>query len=271
MNIENLREKLYRIIFRADTPAGKTFDIVLLITIILSVALVILESIPRYHNQYGTELRVAEWVITVIFSLEYILRISIIKKPRKYILSFYGIIDLLAILPTYLSLLFAGAQGLIVIRALRLLRVFRILKLTRYSSEGRIIQQALRASRIKISVFLFAILMIVIIIGTLMYLVEGSEHGFDTIPNSIYWTIVTLTTVGYGDLTPHTGLGKLISAFVMVMGYAIIAVPTGIVTAEFAKSSFAKQGGKTTCKTCNETENPIDAVYCKKCGSLLNK
>ena len=268
---EKLREKLYRIIFRADTPAGKTFDIVLLITIILSVALVILESIPRYHSKYGNELYIAEWIITIIFSLEYILRVSIVKKPKKYILSFYGIIDLLAVLPTYLSLIFAGAQGLMVIRALRLLRVFRILKLTRYSSEGLMIQQALRASRIKISVFLFAILMIVIIIGTLMYLVEGSEHGFDTIPNCIYWAIVTLTTVGYGDLTPHTGLGKLISAFVMVMGYAIIAVPTGIVTAEFAKSSFTKPKKKNPCKTCNEDENPIDALYCKKCGSLVEK
>ncbi len=265
-----LKEKLYRIIFKSDTGGGRAFDIVLLIVILLSVILVILESVPRYHDRYGNILRIAEWTITIVFSLEYFLRISIVGKPWSYILSFYGLIDFLSVIPTYLSLIFTGAQGLMVIRALRLLRVFRIMKLTRYTNEGQMIQQALRASRVKISVFLFAVLMIVIIIGTLMYLVEGPQGGFETIPDSIYWAIVTLTTVGYGDLTPHTGLGKFISALVMIMGYAIIAVPTGIVTAEFTRSQVEREPlPASPCANCPETKNAPDAKYCSNCGSPL--
>jgi voltage-gated potassium channel len=262
------KHDLYEIIFESETRSGKAFDIALLVVILLSVILVVLESVPRYNEEYGSFLRILEWGITVIFTIEYIFRILISRFPRKYIFSFYGIIDLLSVIPTYLSLFFIGAQGLIVIRAIRLLRVFRILKLTRYTNEGAIIMQALRASRVKISVFLFAILMIIIIIGTLMYLVEGEEGGFTSIPASIYWAIVTLTTVGYGDITPQTDLGKFISGLVMILGYAIIAVPTGIVTAELS-FGYRRPPKKDQCKICGNTDIDSDAEFCKKCGSKL--
>ena len=268
MNKKDWKIKLGNIIFESDTRPAKAFDVVLLVVILISVALVILESIPEINAKWGAELKVAEWAITLIFTTEYILRIIISTKPVKYIFSFFGIIDLLSVIPTYLSLFLVGAQGLIVIRALRLLRVFRILKLTRYTSESRIIMQALRASRIKISIFLFAILMIITIIGTLMYLVEGEEHGFTSIPIGIYWAIVTLTTVGYGDITPITDLGKFISGIVMIMGYAIIAVPTGIVSAEIVQSARKKKES-ISCGNCNETDHDINAVFCKKCGKKL--
>lgn len=262
------KHDLYEIIFESESKAGKAFDVVLLIIIILSVFLVIIESVPRFNEQYGKSLRIMEWGITIFFTIEYIFRIVISRFPRKYIFSFYGIIDLLAVIPTYLSLIFTGAQGLIVIRAIRLLRVFRILKLTRYTNEGAIIMKALRASRVKISVFLFAILMIIIIIGTLMYLIEGEEGGFNSIPESIYWAIVTLTTVGYGDITPQTDLGKFISAMVMILGYAIIAVPTGIVTAELS-FGYRKSRSRGECKVCGNKDNDKDAEFCKKCGAML--
>ncbi len=268
MNKKDWKKKLGNIIFESDTRPAKAFDVVLLVVILISVALVILESIPEINAKWGPELKVAEWAITLIFTTEYILRIIISTKPVKYIFSFFGIIDLLSVIPTYLSLFLVGAQGLIVIRALRLLRVFRILKLTRYTSESRIIMQALRASRIKISIFLFAILMIITIIGTLMYLVEGEEHGFTSIPIGIYWAIVTLTTVGYGDITPITDLGKFISGIVMINGYAIIAVPTGIISAEIVQSSRKKKEA-IYCNQCGETDHDINAAYCKKCGAKL--
>ena len=268
MSRKDWKIKLGNIIFESDTRPAKAFDVVLLVVILISVALVILESIPEINAKWGAELKVAEWAITLIFTTEYILRIIISTKPVKYIFSFFGIIDLLSVIPTYLSLFLVGAQGLIVIRALRLLRVFRILKLKRYTSESRIIMQALRASRIKISIFLFAILMIITIIGTLMYLVEGEEHGFTSIPIGIYWAIVTLTTVGYGDITPITDLGKFISGIVMIMGYAIIAVPTGIVSAEIVQSARKKKES-ISCGNCNELDHDINAVYCKKCGNKL--
>ena len=268
MNNKNWKIKLGNIIFESDTRPAKAFDVVLLIVILISVALVILESIPEINIKWGAELKIAEWAITLIFTTEYTLRIIVARKRIKYIFSFFGIIDLLSVIPTYLSLFLVGAQGLIVIRALRLLRVFRILKLTRYTSESRIILQALRASRIKISIFLFAILMIITIIGTLMYLVEGEEHGFTSIPIGIYWAIVTLTTVGYGDITPITDLGKFISGIVMIMGYAIIAVPTGIVSAEIVQSS-RKQKVSPSCSECGEKDHDKNAVFCKKCGNKL--
>lgn len=268
MKRKRWKHNFYEIIFESESKAGKAFDIALLIIILLSVVLVIIESVPRFNEEYGDALRIMEWGITVIFTLEYIVRIIISRFPRKYIFSFYGIIDLLAVIPTYLSLFFTGAHGLIVIRTIRLLRIFRILKLTRYTNEGAIIMQALRASRVKISVFLFAILMIIIIIGTLMYLIEGEEGGFTSIPESIYWAIVTLTTVGYGDITPQTDLGKFISGLVMILGYAIIAVPTGIVTAELS-FGYRRSRSHGECKVCGNEDNDKDAEFCKKCGAKL--
>ncbi len=267
MKRKRWKHDLYEVIFESKTKAGKAFDIILLIVIVLSVILVILESVPRINRDYGRVMKIMEWGITIIFSLEYFLRIFISRFPRKYIFSFFGIIDLLSVIPTYLSLLLTGAQGLIVIRAIRLLRVFRILKLNRYTNEGAIIIKALKASRVKISVFIFAILMIIIIIGTLMYLIEGEAGGYNSIPISIYWTIVTLTTVGYGDITPLTDFGKFISSIVMLLGYAIIAVPTGIVTAEL--SYEYKKDPDIRCRTCGNKDNDKDAEFCKKCGSVL--
>ncbi|MFW5644302.1 MAG: ion transporter [Bacteroidota bacterium] len=268
MTRKRWKHNLFEIIFESETEAGKIFDIILLIVILLSLILVILESVPRFNQDYGKALRIMEWGITAIFTIEYFLRIVISRFPKKYIFSFYGIVDLLAVIPTYLSLFFTGAQGLIVIRAIRLLRVFRILKLTRYTNEGAIIIQALRASRVKISVFLFAIMMIIIIIGTVMYLVEGEKSGFTSIPASIYWTIVTLTTVGYGDITPQTDLGKFISGIVMILGYAIIAVPTGIVTAELS-FGYKRSRSHGECNVCGNEDIDKDAAFCKKCGAKL--
>lgn len=262
------KRKLYSIIFKANSPAGKAFDILLLVVIIISLALVILESIPSINREYLKTLKILEWIITGIFTLEYIVRIMVLQKSSRYIFSFYGIIDFLAILPTYISLFFTGAQGLMVIRALRLLRIFRILKLSRYLDESRIIVDALKASRIKISVFIFAILMIIIIIGALMYLVEGESSGFNSIPSGIYWAIVTLTTVGYGDITPITSLGKFISGVVMILGYAIIAVPTGIVTAELTRK-YRSVGMNKICPGCRLEIHEADAVYCRKCGAKI--
>jgi len=268
MKTKEWKKKLGNIIFESDSAAGKGFDVVLLIVIIVSVALVVMESIPSINAKYGHGLKISEWIITLIFSIEYILRISVAYQPKKYVFSFYGIIDFLSVIPTYLSLVFIGAQGLVVIRALRLLRVFRILKLTRYSSESNILLQALRASRIKISVFIFAILMIITIIGTLMYLIEGEANGFTSIPIGIYWAIVTLTTVGYGDITPLTNLGKFISAIVMLLGYAIIAIPTGIVSAEMVHSANRKKN-INSCKKCGEKNHESHAKFCMKCGERL--
>ena len=266
--MKSTREKLYEIIFEADTREGKAFDVVLLIVILLSVLLVMLESVPSIRENYGGELRIMEWGITAIFSVEYILRILIVGKPLRYIFSFYGIIDFLSVIPTYLSLLIVGSHSLVVIRILRLLRVFRILKLTRYTQAGRTLGRAMWASREKISVFVFFVLTIVVIVGTIMYLVEGEAHGFKSIPQSIYWAIVTLTTVGYGDISPQTPLGQFLASIVMIMGYAIIAVPTGIVTAEMIKPSA---GSNTqVCPNCMHDKHEDDAVFCKKCGTRLN-
>src|SRR5690554_757458 len=263
-----VKEKLYEIIFEADTREGKLFDIVLLILILLSVFLVMLESIPGIRQEYHELLIFLEWVITGIFTIEYIMRIIIVRKPWKYIFSFYGIIDFLAVIPTYLGLFIITYQSLLVIRVLRLLRVFRILKLTRYTTAGRLLSKAIWGSRAKISVFLFSVILLVTIIGTLMYLIEGEQSGFDSIPKSIYWGIVTLTTVGYGDLSPDTPLGQFLAGIVMIIGYAIIAVPTGIVTAEMIKPS-SKQTTQV-CPECMHDEHDDDAFYCKKCGAILN-
>ncbi|MCT4603061.1 MAG: ion transporter [Marinifilum sp.] len=264
-----LKEKLYEVIFEADTKIGKFFDLSLLIVILLSILFVMLESVPSIENQYHDFLKIAEWIITIIFSVEYMVRIWIVRHPKKYIFSFYGIIDLLSVLPSYLALIFAGTQGLMVIRALRLLRVFRILKLNRYLKESAVIVKALRESRYKISVFLFGVLTLVIIIGTAMYLIEGAEHGFSSIPRGIYWAVVTLTTVGYGDISPVTSVGQFFASVVMIIGYAIIAVPTGIVTAELTKHS-QKETSSKICPECLTEGHDRDAKYCSECGTKLN-
>ncbi|MBU1821597.1 MAG: ion transporter, partial [Bacteroidetes bacterium] len=230
------RHRLYVIIYEADTPSGKLFDVVLLWVILLSVVLVMLESVEEYNIQYRNFFNVAEWVITVLFTIEYVARIIAVRQPMRYIFSFYGLIDFLSTIPKYVSLLFMGTQVLVALRALRLLRVFRILKLHHYVGESQFLIQALRASRTKITVFLFAIVVICIVLGTVMYVVEDRESGFTSIPKSIYWAIVTLTTVGYGDIAPQSTLGQLIASFIMILGYAIIAIPTGIVTSELTRS-----------------------------------
>lgn len=266
--MNKFKQKLYEIIFEADTPAGKLFDVVLLIVIMLSVILVMLESVPSIAANNLQTLHIFEWIITGIFTVEYILRILIIKKPIRYIFSFYGIIDFLSVLPTYLSLILVGYQSLIVIRMLRLLRIFRILKLTRYTSASRTLSRAMWASREKIGVFIFLVIILVVIIGTIMYLVEGDSHGFSSIPRSIYWAVVTLTTVGYGDISPETTFGQFLASIVMIMGYAIIAVPTGIVTSELMKP--ASKQNTQVCHNCLCETHDDDAVFCKKCGAKIN-
>lgn len=267
--MKELKQKLYSIIFEADTREGKLFDEILLGTIIFSILLVMLESVPTIRVRYHTLLRSLEWVITAIFTLEYLTRIWVVNRPWKYVFSFYGMVDLFALLPTYLGLFFTGGHSLIVIRAIRLLRVFRILKLSRYTRAGRLIAGALWHSREKISVFIIFVLTLALIIGTVMYLVEGEKAGFTDIPTSIYWAIVTLTTVGYGDLSPVTGLGKFLASLVMILGYSIIAVPTGIVTA----SLLGKRENYNTqvCRNCLLEKHDDDARFCKRCGASLEE
>ncbi len=266
--VKNFKDKIYEIIFEADTRAGKAFDVVLLVVILMSVVLVMLESVPAIRKNHGDTLILLEWIITVIFTFEYIVRILVVKKPWKYIFSFYGIIDFLAVIPSYLGLIIISYQSLMVIRVLRLLRVFRILKLTRYTAAGRTLAKAIWNSREKISVFIFFVIILVIIVGTLMYLVEGEASGFNSIPVSIYWAIVTLTTVGYGDISPITPMGQFLASLVMIMGYAIIAVPTGIVTAEMMRPST--QSNTQVCSICLHDKHDDDALYCKKCGEKLH-
>ena len=267
---KNRKEKLFRIVFRADTPAGKLFDIVLLVAISLSVVLVLLESVPFIFQKYGDSLHLGEWIITGLFTAEYIVRIAIVRNKQKYLFSFYGIIDLMSVLPVYLSLIFPPVYGLSVVRSIRLLRVFRILKLSRYLDESQLIVKALKASRRKIAVFLFAILMLVTILGSIMYIVESPESGFTSIPQGIYWAIVTLTTVGYGDIAPVTILGKIISSFVMILGYAIIAVPTGIVTSEFANLGENKKLQSRFCPSCSAEIPGSEDRFCRKCGKKID-
>jgi len=268
--IPTWKHKLHEIIYEADTPAGKFFDIAILVVILISVALVMMESVSWMLEKYSWEFYVAEWIITGIFTIEYILRIITINQPKRYIFSFYGIVDLLSTLPSYIGFIFGGANLLFAIRALRLLRVFRILKVTRYIGESRKLMGALKNSQPKILVFLFAVLIICIIAGTLMHLVEGSGAGFDNIPLSIYWCIVTLTTVGFGDIAPVTPLGRLIASLIMITGYGIIAVPTGIVSAEFSKAKDKPINNTQACPNCNEAKHLDDAEFCHNCGYKLN-
>lgn len=251
------QQRAYRIVFESDTVAGWAFDLGLLALIVLSVLVVSLETVQAYARQFGPWFHILEWTITVAFTLEYGLRLIIVNQPRKYAFSFFGVVDFLSIVPAYLSLVVSGSQYLSVVRALRLLRVFRILKLTNFVEEGSVLARALLASRHKIAVFLFTVVNAVIVIGALMYLVEGPEHGFTSIPVSIYWAIVTLTTVGYGDIAPQTQLGQVIACVVMILGYGIIAVPTGIVTVELSqygreeKAAQARLQGRC-CQACGQ-------------------
>ncbi|MEM8894517.1 MAG: ion transporter [Bacteroidota bacterium] len=266
----NLRRRLFVVIFGTDTRSGRIFDIVLLTIIVLSILAVMLESIKEFDQRFEKELEILEWFFTILFTFEYIARLFTSHQPRRYAFSFLGIIDFLALLPTYLSLFVTGTQFLIVIRAIRLLRVFRILKLSRYLGEAQVLASALRSSRNKISVFLVAVLSIVIILGTVMYMVEGGENGFTSIPRSIYWAVVTITTVGYGDIAPQTILGQSIASILMLTGYAIIAVPTGIVTSEItAANSRKKEKVERICHSCGISNHDEDAHYCKNCGEEL--
>jgi len=276
----NWREELHEIIYEADTPAGKLFDIVLLFVIIASIILVMLESVQAINREYHDLLNVLEWIITILFSLEYIARIVTVNKPIRYIKSFYGIIDLLSTIPKYISLVFAGTHALVALRALRLLRVFRILKLARYLGASNNLVKALKASRAKIAVFLFAVVIVAIILGTIMYMVEGEENGFTNIPKSVYWCIVTLTTVGFGDIAPSTPLGQFIASLVMILGYGIIAVPTGIVSAEYTSQKKQQQQQNVmdnkiaintqSCSNCLAVGHQDKAEFCYKCGYKLH-
>ncbi|MAO16982.1 ion transporter [Flagellimonas marinaquae] len=272
------KSKLHEVIYEADTPAGKSFDILLFILIIISVILVMLESIDEFDARYHSELLTLEWVVTIFFTLEYIARLISIKKPLKYVFSFYGIIDFLSTIPLYLSYILAGSQVLLAVRAFRLLRIFRILKLVKFMGEASQLQSALRASRAKIAVFIYVVLILSVIMGTLMYIVEGDDSGFTSIPKSIYWTIVTLTTVGYGDIAPQTNLGQFLATVIMVLGYGIIAVPTGIVTAEFTKNTkdntrdddgFLVHVNTQACPNCSVEGHRDDATHCYNCGHPL--
>lgn len=267
---KNWKQKLHEVIYEADTPAGKLFDVILLIAILLSIAIVMLESVNTIGEKYRQELNIAEWIITILFTLEYILRIISIRKPTKYIFSFYGVIDFLSTIPKYLSVIFVGTHTLVALRALRLLRVFRILKLARFIGESEHLIRALKASRARISVFLFFVLIVCVILGSVMYLIEGSENGFTSIPRSVYWAIVTLTTVGYGDIAPGTPIGQFIASAIMILGYAIIAIPTGIVSSEIAKQSDIDLNTQS-CPNCGTEGHDDNAIFCYHCGSKLNE
>ena len=270
------RERLYEIIFEADTPKGKAFDIILLAFILVSVIVVMLETVPALDAKYKFLFRVLEWIFTIFFTIEYFIRIYTVHSPKKYMTSFFGIVDLLSILPTYIGLIFAGTHSLMVIRALRLLRVFRIFKLGGFLFEGKVIIKALKHSRDKITVFMFFILIMVCIFGSVMYLIEGAagNEAFDSIPRSVYWAIVTLTTVGYGDISPISPLGQFIAAIIMILGYAVIAVPTGIVSSEVSRAyKRRKQKEKINtqiCSHCMDDNHHSDAKFCKSCGNSLH-
>jgi voltage-gated potassium channel len=268
-NPSSWQSRLHNTIYESNTVAGKVFDVALLILIISSIVVVTLDSIKSYHHQYGRIFYLLEWIFTGLFTLEYVLRLISIKKPLRYVFSFLGFIDLLAIIPSYLSIFFVGAQSLLVLRALRLLRVFRIFKLTHFLTEIEFLKIALTTSLKKITIFMLVVLSLVIILGSIMYLVENGENGFISIPDSIYWAIVTITTVGYGDIAPVTPMGKLIASLMMFIGYGIIAVPTGIITTEMANAARKRKHGQETCPGCGREGHDKDAVYCKFCGTLL--
>lgn len=267
------REKIHEIIFEADTGWGKAFDVVLILSIFASVIAVMLDSVGSISERYGQWLFVAEWSFTVLFTVEYILRMICVRKPMLYARSFYGIVDLLSVLPTYLALFLADAKYFLVIRILRVLRIFRIFKLASYLGEASMMMEALKNSRTKISVFLYTVILLVVIFGSLIYVIEGAENGFTSIPKSIYWAIVTLTTVGYGDISPQSPLGQFLASCIMIMGYGLIAVPTGIYSAEITRQAIkehkAKEVTNNACPSCAYEGHDADAEYCKKCGAEL--
>ncbi|MXR68453.1 ion transporter [Shewanella sp. JBTF-M18] len=265
---EARKQKLREIIFGTDTPAGRYFDLSLIVCIVLSVALVFVDTIDSVHERYGDWIRIAEWGFTGIFTLEYLLRLYCSAQPVQYARSFYGVVDLLSILPSYLALIFPGASFTLVIRVLRLFRIFRVLKLLRYLSEGNILLRAMMQSSRKVFLFFFSVSLIVMVLSAIMYVVEGPEHGFTSMPKSIYWTIVTITTVGYGDITPQTTLGQGIAALTMLIGYSIIAIPTGILTSELSQEMVRKKDLRR-CSNCLKMGHEVSALYCDKCGSEL--
>ncbi len=257
------KRRLYTVIFESNTPGGKAFDVSLLVAIGLSVTVVMLESVTAIQAEHAVLLRTLEWTFTGLFTIEYIARLLCVRRPRQYALSFYGIIDLLAILPSFISL-FTSANYVMVIRVLRLLRVFRVLKLAHFLEESDTLTTALRASRRKIMVFIFTVVAVVFVMGTLMYLIEGEANGFNSIPHSVYWAIVTLTTVGYGDITPQTTLGRFVASLIMIMGYGIIAVPTGIFSMELRQAAKARDA--RVCVNCETVESDRAARFCRRCG-----
>lgn len=266
---QNLRQQLYRIIFHTDTAAGQRFDRYLLLAILTSLVVVMLDSIDTIHSQYGLALNGLEWAFTLLFALEYGMRLYCSPKPLSYAFSFFGLIDLLAILPAILALFFADAQYLLIIRVIRMLRIFRVLKLGPYLLQANFLLTALRGSRQKIIVFFAGIATLVTVFGALMYVIEGPAHGFSSIPKSIYWAVVTLTTVGFGDIVPKTPLGQALSTLVMITGYSIIAVPTGIFTAELANAMRADNLLEHACPNCRKQRHEPSAAFCSRCGQAL--
>jgi voltage-gated potassium channel len=262
------RARLHEIIFEADTPAGKAFDLLLILSIVTSVLAAMLESVSPIRVRYGTFLYGLEWGFTILFTIEYVLRLACIGRPASYATSFFGVVDLLAVIPTYLDLLLPGSRFLLVIRILRLLRIFRVLKLVQYVGEANELLVALKSARRKITVFLFAVLSIAVIMGSSMYVIEGEEHGFTSIPRSVYWAIVTMTTVGYGDLSPATGVGQTLAVLLMILGYSIIVVPTGIVSAEMA-TSRRRPVSTQSCPRCSAEGHEPEAKFCMRCGAPL--
>jgi voltage-gated potassium channel len=261
------KQRLHQVIFGHETPAGKAFDVALIIAILASVAAVMIDSIRWIRAAYGPWLRAAEWGFTILFTIEYVVRLSCVPNPRRYARSFFGVIDLASILPSYLSLFVPGSQYLVVVRVLRVLRVFRILKLAEYVGEAEVLLVAIRRSRKKIFVFVATVATLTVVLGSMMYLIEGERAGFTSIPRAIYWTIVTITTVGYGDIAPQSPFGQSLAAFIMLLGYAIVAVPTGIVTVELSRARLSSP----PCPSCAEPDHDKDANYCRRCGTRLEE
>lgn len=267
--LRNWQLRLHEVIYESETKAGKTFDIILLVCILSSIIVVMLDSVQVLKAKYGHIFFALEWFFTIVFTIEYVLRLICIKRPHKYVFSVLGVIDLLAIIPSYLSIIFAGAQSLLVLRALRLLRIFRIFRLVHFLSEMQFLSHAIKNSLRKISIFILVVLTSVVILGSIIYLVEGQQNGFTSIPQSVYWAIVTITTVGYGDIAPVTPLGQIIASFIMLLGYGIIAVPTGIITTEMAIAARSKKQGNQACPSCGREGHDEDAKFCKFCGHGL--
>ena len=265
----NWKQRLHEVIFESNTPLGKAFDIGLLICILSSIIVVILDSVPSYHAKYGRVFLIIEWFFTILFTIEYFLRLVSVKWPLRYAFGFLGLIDLLAIIPMYLSIFFTGAQSLLVLRALRLLRIFRIFKLSHFLTEMSFLSSALRSAAKKISIFMLVVVALTVILGSIMHLIEGQENGFASIPESIYWAIVTITTVGYGDIAPVTPAGKFIASIIMLIGYGIIAVPTGIITTEIALMGRSTKSNHESCPGCGKEGHDDNATYCKFCGEKL--